>query len=390
MAAYEELDLYALDALYTEEERLVRDSVRRFVDDQVLPIIEEHNRAGTFPRQLVPQMAEMGLLGANLTGYGCAGLGAVAYGLIMQELERGDSGVRSFVSVQGALCMWPIWKYGTEEQKKRWLPGMAEGKVIGAFGLTEPDYGSDPGGMITRARRKGDNWVLNGTKFWITNGSIADIAIIWAKDDAGTVRGFIVEASRPGYSASDIKGKFSLRASVTSEISLQDVEIPDTNRLPGAEGLPGPLSCLTQARYGIAWGAVGAAQAVFHCALDYSKNRIQFGKPIAGFQLVQRKLADMATEITKAQLLALQLGRLKEKNEANFVHVSMAKRNNVHMALQCARTARDILGANGVHDEYPVGRHMCNLESVFTYEGTHDIHTLILGEKLTGIPAYKG
>jgi glutaryl-CoA dehydrogenase len=389
MQAYQELDLYDMGGLLTEEERLVRDMVRRFVDEQVIPIIEEHNRNATFPRHLVPQLAEMGLLGSNLHGYGCPGLGAVAYGLILQELERGDSGLRSFVSVQGALCMYPIYKYGTEAQKQQWLPGMAKGQVIGAFGLTEPDYGSDPGGMITRARRKGESWVLNGTKFWITNGSICDIAIIWAKDDEGKVRGFIVESTRPGFKASDIKGKFSLRASVTSEISLQDVEVPDTNRLPGAEGLAGPLGCLNQARYGIAWGAVGAAQAVFHCAREYSKTRIQFGKPIASFQLVQKKLADMATEITKAQLLNVQLGRLKERDQSAFWQVSIAKRNNVAMALECARTARDILGANGVHDEYPVGRHMCNLESVITYEGTHDIHTLILGEKLTGLPAYR-
>jgi glutaryl-CoA dehydrogenase len=389
MQAFTELDLYAVDALYTEEERLVRDSVRRFVDDRVLPIIEEHNRAGTFPKHLVGEMAELGLLGANLQGYGCAGLGPVAYGLIMQELERGDSGLRSFVSVQGALCMWPIYRYGSEAQKQRWLPPMAAGKAIGAFGLTEPDFGSDPGGMITRARRKGDSWILNGTKFWITNGSIADVSIIWAKDDDGKVRGFLVESNRPGFGSTDIKGKFSLRASVTSEISLQDVEVPDANRLPGAEGLGAPLSCLSQARYGIAWGAVGAAQAVFNTALEYAKTRVQFGKPIAGFQLVQKKLAEMATEITKAQLLDLQLGRLKEKDQATFVQISIAKRNNVHMALEAARTARDILGANGVHDEYPVGRHLCNLESVFTYEGTHDIHTLILGEHLTGMAAYR-
>lgn len=389
MPAFTELDLYATDALYTEEERLVRDTVRRWVDDRVLPIIEEHNRAGTFPKHLIPEMAEMGLLGANLTGYGCPGLDPVAYGLIMQELERGDSGVRSFVSVQGALCMWPIWKYGSEEQKQQWLPGMAQGKILGAFGLTEPDHGSDPGGMITRARRKGNGWVLNGSKYWITNGSIADIAIIWAKDDDDQVRGFVVESNRPGYSSIDIKGKFSLRVSVTSEISLQDVEIPDANRLPKAEGLVGPLGCLTQARYGISWGAVGSAQATFHCALEYAKTRIQFGKPIASFQLVQKKLAEMATEITKAQLLCLQLGRLKEKEQATFWQISIAKRNNVAMALDCARRARDILGANGLHDEYPVGRHLCNLESVYTYEGTHDIHLLILGEKLTGVQAYR-
>jgi len=389
MLAFNELDLYAIESLYTEEERLVRDSVRRFVDDRVLPIIEEHNRAGTFPKQLVPEMAELGLLGANLHGYGCAGLGAVAYGLIMQELERGDSGVRSFVSVQGALCMYPIHRFGSEAQRQRWLPAMAAGKAVGAFGLTEPDFGSDPGGMITRARRKGDAWILNGTKYWITNGSIADVALIWAKDEQGVVRGFLVEPDRPGYEARDIKGKFSLRASVTSEIALQDVEVPEADRLPGAEGLRAALACLSQARYGIAWGAVGAAQACFSTALEYAKTRIQFDKPIAGFQLVQRKLAEMATEITKAQLLDLQLGRLKERDAVTFVQISLAKRNNVAMALDVARTARDILGANGVHDEYPVGRHMCNLESVFTYEGTHDIHTLVLGEHLTGIAAYR-
>jgi len=389
MQPFHELDLYGYDALLTEDERIIRDSVRRFVEDRVLPVIEEHNRASTFPKHLIPEMAELGLLGANLHGYGCAGLGATAYGLIMQELERGDSGLRSFVSVQGALCMYPIYRYGSDEQKQRWLPGMAAGTLIGAFGLTEPDFGSDPGGMITRARRKGDNWIINGTKFWITNGSVADVAIIWAKDDEGVVRGFLVESSRPGFHATDIKGKFSLKASVTSEIALQDVEVPDSNRLPTAEKLAAPLSCLSQARYGIAWGAIGAAQAVFNCALEYSKTRIQFGKPIASFQLVQKKLAEVATEITKAQLLCVQLGRLKEKEQVSAVQISIAKRNNVHMALEAARTCRDILGANGVHDEYPVGRHMCNLESVITYEGTHDIHLLILGEHLTGIAAYR-
>jgi len=389
MKAFEELDLYNVEALYSEEQRMVRDSVRRFVDAQLLPCVREHFRHGTFPAELVPGLAELGLLGAILHGYDCAGLEALSYGLMMQELERGDSGLRSFVSVQGSLCMYPIYRFGSEAQKQHWLPQMASGEVIGAFGLTEPDHGSDPGGMLTRANREGTSWILNGTKFWITNGSIAHLAIIWAKDDAGEVQGFLVESERPGFSATNIEGKFSLRASVTSEIHLEDVRIPEENRLPEAQGLTSPLKCLTQARYGIAWGAVGAAQACFDCALQYAKVRTQFGKPLAAFQLVQRKFAEMANEITKAQLMNYRLGKLHEAGESTYVHVSMAKRNNVAMALEVARTCRDILGANGIHDEYPIGRHLCNLESVFTYEGTHDIHTLILGEHVTGIAAYR-
>lgn len=365
---------------------MIRDTVREFVSDEVMPTIDQHFEAGTFPTDLIPKIGELGLLGANLEGYGCAGLGPVAYGLIMQELERGDSGIRSFVSVQGALVMWPIYTYGTEEQKEKWLPGMAKGEKIGCFGLTEPDFGSNPGGMITRAEDRGDHYEISGAKMWITNGNVADVALVWAKLD-GVIRGFLVETDRPGFTAREQKGKFSLRASVTSELVLEGVKIPKENILPGVQGLKGPLSCLTQARGGIAWGAIGAAMACYDEALEYSKTRVQFGRPIGGFQLVQQKLVYMVTEITKAQLLALQLGRLKEKGEANFNQVSMAKRNNVYIALEIARLARDVLGANGVTHEYQSGRHMCNLESVKTYEGTHDIHTLILGQAITGLSA---
>jgi glutaryl-CoA dehydrogenase len=382
-------DLFGIDDLLSEEERMIRDTVRQFVTDEVMPIIEKHNRAGTFPMNLVPKLGELGMLGANLTGYGCAGLSAVAYGLILRELERGDSGLRSFVSVQGSLCMYPIHAYGSEEQKERWLPKMAQGKLIGCFGLTEPDFGSNPGGMITRCKKEGDHWVINGTKRWITNGNIADLAIVWAKDPEGKIRGFVVEKGTKGYTPQEIEGKFSLRASVTSTLIFEDCRVPDTNRLPKAEGLKAPLSCLSQARGGIAWGAVGSAMAVFDEAVNYAKTRIQFDKPIAGFQLVQRKLAIMLTEITKAQMLAYHMGRLKEAGKVTHVHISMAKMNNVKIALDIAREARDILGANGICDEYQTGRHMCNLESVITYEGTHDIHTLVLGEHITGIPAYR-
>ena len=388
MRSYTGLDFYAVDELLSEEELMIRDTVRQFVGDEVVPIIEKHNREATFPAHLIPKMGELGLLGANLHGYGCAGLSSTAYGLIMQELERGDSGLRSFVSVQGALCMYPIFTFGSEAQKEKYLPRMAKGEAVGCFGLTEPDHGSDPGGMETRARRDGSGFVLNGSKSWITNGTIADVAIVWAKDDAGTVRGFLVEKGTPGYSSRDITGKFALKASITSELAFQDCRIPEANLLPGSSGLKSALMCLSQARYGIAWGAVGAAQAVFDEALTYSKSRIQFDKPIASFQLVQQKLAWMATEITKAQLLALRLGRMKDAGKAKPHQISMAKMNNVNIALECARLGRDILGANGTHDEYQVGRHMCNLEAVKTYEGTHDIHLLILGEALTGIPAY--
>jgi len=389
MFPFRGVDYLEIDSLFSDEERLVRQTVREFVDKEVLPHIEEWNREGKFPRHLVPLMAELGFYGANLEGYGCAGMSNVQYGLIMQELERGDSGLRSFVSVQGALVMYPIREYGSEEQKQRWLPALQQGKAIGCFGLTEPDFGSNPAGMRTRAVKEGDHYVLNGEKAWITSGTIADVALVWARAD-GDIRGFLVEKGTPGFSAKDIKGKWSLRASVTSSLSLQDVRVPACNVLPNVKGMKGPLSCLTQARYGIGWGAIGAAMACYHEALEYAKIRKQFDdKPIASHQLVQAKFADMITEITKAQLLALQVGRLKDRGRADFAHVSMLKRNNVKMALDAARAARDILGANGVADEYPIFRHMCNLESVYTYEGTHNIHTLIVGERVTGIPAYK-
>jgi len=388
MPSYNGLDFYNVDELLSEEERMIRDTVRDFVSTEVLPVIEQHNRAGTFPSNLIPKMAELGMLGANIHGYGCAGLSNTAYGIIMQELERGDSGLRSFVSVQGALCMYPILTFGSDAQKEKYLPRMAKGEVIGCFGLTEPDHGSDPGGMETRAKRDGKGYILNGNKAWITNGTVADVAVVWAKDETGTVRGFLVEKGTPGFSAKDIRGKFALKASITSDLAFQDCRIPEENLLPGSSGLKSPLSCLSQARYGIAWGAIGAAQAVFDEALQYSRSRIQFGKPIAGFQLVQQKLTWMATEITKAQLLALRLGRMKDAGKLKPHHISMAKMNNVNIALECARRGRDILGANGTHDEYQVGRHMCNLEAVKTYEGTHDIHVLIVGEALTGVQAY--
>ncbi len=381
------VDFYNLDELLTEEQLLVRGTVRDWVEENFIPIIEEHFRNGTFPSLVVPALAELGLLGAGIHGYGCAGLDPIAYGLVLQELERGDSGLRSFVSVQGSLCMWPIWAYGSEEQKNRWLPEMAAGRKIGCFGLTEPDFGSNPGGMITRAEDRGAHYRLNGAKMWITNGTVADVAVVWAKLD-GVVRGFLVEKGTPGFSAPEQKRKFSLRASVTSELILKDVDVPKDAILPGVKGLKGPLTCLSQARYGIAWGAIGAAMACYECALDYGLARIQFGKPIASFQIYQEKLAEMVTEITKAQLVALRLGQLKAAGKVEPAHISLAKRNNVAWALRIARVARDMLGANGITDEYVVGRHMLNLESVSTYEGTHDIHSLILGEKVTGIAAY--
>ena len=380
-------DLYNVDHLLSEEERMVRDTVRQFVRDRVLPVIGDHFEAGTFPRELIPEIAELGLLGMHLDGYGCAGLSAVCYGLACQELEAGDSGLRSFVSVQGSLAMFPIYAYGSEEQKQRWLPQMAKGEVIGCFGLTEPDSGSDPGSMRTNARRDGDSYILNGTKMWITNGSIADIAVVWARTDEG-VRGFIVERGTPGFTASDVHHKLSLRASVTSELHFEDCRIPADNMLPNVRGLRGPLSCLDEARFGIAFGATGAARACFETALDYAKTRTQFGKPIGNFQLVQRKLAIMATELVKAQLLALQLGRLKDEGLLHPVQISVAKRNNVREALETAREARSVLGANGITLEYPISRHMNNLESVFTYEGTDDIHTLVIGQALTGLNAF--
>ncbi len=383
MDQFKALDFYATDELYTDEERMARDTVRQWVSGEFLPIIEQHNRAATFPKELIPQLGEMGVLGASLHGYGCAGMSPVAYGLILQELERGDSGLRSFVSVQGSLCMYPIHAYGSEEHRKRYLPAMARGELIGCFGLTEPDYGSDPGGMITRAVEDGDHYVLNGNKYWITNGSQAHVAVVWAKLDS-EIRGFLVDAGTKGFRAKEIKNKFSLRASDTSELILEDCRIPKSQMLPGIQGLKGPLSCLTQARFGIAFGAVGSAQAVFDEACRYSQMRVQFGKPIARFQLVQNKLVWMANEITKGQLLAWRLGRMKEAGTMKHFHVSMAKRNNCWMALECCRLARDVLGANGITDEYQTMRHMCNLESVITYEGTHDIHGLIIGRELTG------
>jgi glutaryl-CoA dehydrogenase len=389
MGAFAGYDFYRLDDLLTEEERMARQAVRDFVDAEVIPIIEEHFEKGTFPLHLRGKLAELGVFGSNLpASYGCAEMSNLAYGLVMQELERGDSGLRSFVSVQGALVMYPIHAFGNEEQRRHYLPRMASGELIGAFGLTEPDYGSNPSGMVTRARRDGKDWVLSGAKMWITNGTIADVSLVWAKDDDGVIRGFLVEKGRPGFTAPEMKRKMSLRASVTSELVLSDVRIPDENRLPEAVGLKAALACLTQARYGIAWGAIGAAMSCFHTAVEYSKSRIQFDRPIASFQLTQAKLADMFTEITKAQLLCHRLGQLKDRGEVTFSQVSMAKRNNVNVALDVARLSREILGANGISTEYPIMRHMTNLESVKTYEGTHDIHTLILGQEITGIPAF--
>ncbi len=388
MRKFDGVDFYNLDGLLSDEEKAVREAVRGWVDDNVIPIIEQHCRAGTFPRPLVRQMGEMGLLGVNLHGYGCAGMSNVAYGLVCQELERGDSGIRSFASVQGSLVMFPIWKHGTEEQKQKYLPKMASGEFIGCFGLTEPDFGSNPGGMVTKAVDDGDSYVLNGAKMWITNGTISDLAVVWAKLD-GVIRGFIVEAGDPGFSAPEMHGKHSLKASVTSELVFQDCRIPKDRILPHVSGLKGPFSCLNNARYGIAWGALGAAMACFHSAREYSLTRIQFGKPIASFQLIQNKLAWMLREITKGQLLALQLGRMKDNGTMIPEHVSLAKMNNVDIALEIARVARDIHGANGILDEYPVMRHMANLESVKTYEGTHDIHNLILGRWITGLQAFE-
>ncbi|HUL43389.1 MAG TPA: acyl-CoA dehydrogenase family protein [Bacteroidota bacterium] len=388
MPKFQGVDYFNLESLLSEEEILVRNTVREFVDDNVIPIIEKHNRAGSFPAELVSKMADLGMFGSTLPAkYGCAEMNNVAYGLVMQELERGDSGIRSFASVQSALVMYPIYTFGSEEQKDYWLPKLATGETIGCFGLTEPDYGSNPGGMITRAEQKGDQIILNGAKMWITNGTIADVAVVWAKMN-GVVHGFLVEKGTKGFTAPEMTGKHSLRASVTSELIFQDCVIPKDNMLPKTDGLKSPLMCLNQARYGIAWGGIGAAMACYDAALNYAKSRIQFGKPIAAFQMTQEKLVYMLTEITKAQLLCLQLGRLKDQKKLRFQQVSMAKRNNVAMALDIARCAREILGANGILDEYPVMRHSANLESVKTYEGTHEMHTLIVGEDITGIPAF--
>jgi glutaryl-CoA dehydrogenase len=391
---FQGVDFYDTESLFTEDERAVRDTVRRWVDDEVIPVIGDHYVQGKFPLHLVPKMAELGLFGANLPEeFGCAGLNNVAYGLIMQELERGDSGVRSFASVQGALVMYPIFALGSEEQKTRWLPRLASGETIGCFGLTEPDFGSNPGGMITTARETADGWVLNGAKMWITNGSTAQLAVIWAKtgalDDGKSIRGFIVPTNTKGFAAKDQKGKLSLRASDTSELVLQDVRVPKDAVLPKSGGVKSPLMCLTQARYGIAWGAVGSAMACFDEAVSYARNRVMFDRPIGGFQIQQARLADMLTEITKAQLLCVQLGRLKDRGAATPEQVSLAKRNNVDMATDVAREARRLLGANGILAEYQAMRHLANLESVYTYEGTHDIHTLVLGQAVTGLDAFR-
>jgi len=389
MPSFPGVDFLDFDSLLSDEEKLARQTARQFVDDQIMPIIEQYNREGKFPIQLVPQMAELGLFGASLKGYGCAGMSNVEYGLVTQELERGDSGLRSFVSVQSALVMYPIHSYGSDAQKNKWLPLLQQGKAIGCFGLTEPQFGSNPGGMLTRAVKKGDSYILNGEKMWITSGSLADVALIWAKCEDEKIRGFLVEKGTPGFKAWDVHGKYSLRASVTSGLAMMDCKIPAENLLPGVEGLKGPLSCLNQARYGIGWGGIGAAMACYDTALRYSKERKQFeGRPIASHQLVQEKLVWMITEITKAQFLALQVGRLKDQGRVHPSHISMLKMNNVWMALETARMARQILGANGIVDDYPIMRHMNNLESVITYEGTHDIHKLIIGERITGIEAF--
>lgn len=383
------VDFIGFDTLLSDDERLVRDTARKFIEDNLVPIIEECNRAGRFPRELVKPMADLGFFGASLEGYGCAGMSNVEYGLVTQELERGDSGVRSFVSVQSALVMYPIYAFGTDEQKNTWLPAMQKGEKLGCFGLTEPGFGSNPGGMTTRAVRDGAHWILNGEKTWITNGTIADVAIVWARTDEG-IRGFLVEKGTPGYLSSDIHGKLSMRASVTSSLALSDCRVPDSCLLPGAKGLKAPLSCLTQARFGIGWGVLGAAADCFETARQYTILRKQFNdRPIAAHQLVQEKLAEMITEITKAQLLALHCGRLKDKGKLDPAHVSMLKRNNVTIALDCARLSRDLLGANGIMDEVPIMRHLANLETVKTYEGTDHIHCLVIGERVTGVAAYQ-
>ena len=384
------VDYANLSTMLTDEEMLVQHTARDFVESELLPVIIEHHRHESFPQQLVPRMAELGFLGSNLPSeYNCAGLNNVAYGLLNQELERGDSALRSFVSVHTSLSMYPIYAFGNEEQKHRWLPPMAGGEKIGCFGLTEPDVGSNPAAMKTRATRTSGGWILNGTKMWITNGTIADIAVVWAKDEQGEVRGFLVEKGFEGFTSPRMHGKLSLRASVTSELILDQTFVPDRNLLPEARGLAAPLNCLTQARYSIAWGAIGAAMACYEAALSYARERTQFGKPIAGFQLTQEKFVWMLTEITKAQLLVLQLGRLKDQNRLRYQQVAMAKRNNVWMARECARLAREIHGANGIMEEYPMMRHLMNLESVYTYEGTHEMHTLIIGEDITGISAFE-
>jgi glutaryl-CoA dehydrogenase len=388
-------DFFDVSRHFTAEERAIQSTVRAFVDARIMPVIGDHFEAGTFPNDLIPEIAKLGLLGCNLQGYGCAGLSEVGYGLAMQELERGDSGIRSFASVQGGLVMYPIHAFGSDAQKERYLPKMAKGEIIGCFGLTEPDAGSNPSGMRTNAIDDGDSWVLNGTKRWITNGNLAQVALVWAKvgganQDSSDVRGFLVPTDTKGFEARLIHKKMSLRASVTSELIMEDVRIPKDAILPNVRGMKGPLSCLSAARFGIAWGVIGSARACFESALDYAKNRVQFaGKPIASHQLVQAKFAEMITQITSSQLMALEAARLKEEKTLRPAQISMIKRHNVRAALEIARTCRDILGGNGITLEYPVMRHMCNLETVYTYEGTHDIHTLILGQDVTGIAAYE-
>ncbi|MCB0283866.1 MAG: acyl-CoA dehydrogenase family protein [Calditrichae bacterium] len=385
---FQGVDYFKISDLFSDDERMIQQTVREFVEERFMPVIQKHHRNGTFPLDIIPEMGQMGLLGVTVPEeYGGPGLSNFIYGIAMQELERGDSGLRSFASVQGSLVMFPIKTYGSEEQKKKWLPLLASGTKIGCFGLTEPDFGSNPGGMLTRAKKTNDGWLINGSKMWITNGSLADIAVVWAKTDDG-INGFLLEKGTPGFTAKGLEGKLSLRASDTAELSFQDCFVPDENKLPGALGLKGPLSCLNEARYGISWGVTGAAMACYDEALNYSKNRIQFDKPIASFQLTQEKLVAMVTEITKSQLLNYQLGRLKDKGLATFNHVSLAKRNNVAQALNIARTARTILGANGISDEYQSMRHAMNLESVLTYEGTHEVHTLIVGQHITGESAF--
>jgi glutaryl-CoA dehydrogenase len=389
MPRFPGVDYILIDSLLTEQELLVRQTARQFVDEQILPIIKDCFNEGRFPRQLIPEIGRLGFLGANLDGYGCAGMSNVEYGLLMQELERGDSGLRSFCSVQGALVMYPILTYGSEEQKQRWLPRLQSGDAIGCFGLTEPMFGSNPAGMLTRATKDGDHWILNGEKTWITNGSVADVAVVWARADDG-IRGFVVERGTKGFTTSDLHGKLSMRASVTSSLAFADCRVPASAMLPAARGLKGPLGCLSQARYGIGWGVIGAAMDCFETARSYSVTRKQFDdKPIASHQLVQEKLADMITEITKAQLLALHCGRLKDQGKLDPAHISMLKRNNVRIALDCARASRDLLGGNGIMDDYPLMRHLCNLETVKTYEGTDHIHCLVIGERVTGVAAYK-
>ena len=383
------VDYLCIDSLFGEQELMVRQTARRFADERIQPVLRDCWREGRFPKELIPEMAELGFLGANLEGYGCAGMSNVEYGLIMQELERADSGIRSFVSVQGALVMYPILTYGSDAQKERWLPRLQSGQAVGCFGLTEPDFGSNPAGMRTTARRDGNSWVLNGEKTWITNGTQADVAVAWARAEEG-ILGFLVERGTPGFSTSDIHGKWSMRASVTSSLSFSDCRVSECDRLPGVRGLKGPLSCLSQARYGIGWGVIGAAMDCYETARSYSVMRKQFDdRPIASHQLVQEKLAWMITEITKAQLLAVHAGRLKDQKKLEPAHISMLKRNNVAMALECARLSRDLLGANGITDEYPIMRHLCNLETVKTYEGTDHIHALVIGERVTGVAAYR-